>query len=496
MKNRLILFLAIIVLWGIPGLHAKKRLYNTAAAIPGLTVIDNAHSGITPACVYFRNNVDGRSVEFDGQMLPDPYAVIALSYHNLNVRVLESNSRERKEKSNVMQLGSYDLVENFPMRNSVLASNYVMVINRKKGSYLWRLYQIVTPYDAAQTLELNGGKVGDLQLSYKLVDRGKLKVKWEMDKLQDKLAKQCPLLAMAAPVVKVKSHNTATRLGTKDLNFSKGDRFIAYMTKLNEKTMMPYSQKVGIFRAVKISEGSMRDTRQDSTLYFQIAGGKVRPGDVMVYSPDKKQSTAISGTLQKDVYGFRIDYDNLTNITRMGFTGYFMSAIGLNFTRNGWEEIGLKSNGSGSDYTKKLLDDYRAMIPWFSVGWGLGFNFWHALELRPYLGFGMEVPIFFGDQYPSKNIRLNFIGTIGARFIFNIAYPFQFMAGLEYRGNAIGVTKMSLEDIGTNVRPDPTYPSYPSYPSYPNTQEETKKSSEEWRFCSTFSAYAGFRWCF
>lgn len=464
MKNRLILFLAIIVLWGIPGLHAKKRLYNTAAAIPGLTVIDNAHSGITPACVYFRNNVDGRSVEFDGQMLPDPYAVIALSYHNLNVRVLESNSRERKEKSNVMQLGSYDLVENFPMRNSVLASNYVMVINREKGSYLWRLYQIVTPYDAAQTLELNGGKVGELQLSYKMVDQGKLKVKWEMDKLQDKLAKQCPLLAMAAPVVKVKSHNTATRLGTKDLNFSKGDRFIAYTTKLNEKTMMPYSQKVGIFRAVKISEGSMRDTRQDSTLYFQIAGGNVRPGDVMVYSPDKKQSTAISGTLQKDVYGFRIDYDHLTNITRMGFTGYFMATLGLKITRNGWDDYEFAFSRSRSSYVENILEDHEAVIPWFSLGWGFGFHFWRTFELRPYVALGLEIPIVPDDDLPEDETRVNILGTLGCRFLLNIKYPFQFMVGVEYNAN---MSPFSLDDTPDDVR-----------------------------FSSAFSAYAGFQWCF
>ena len=98
------------------------------------------------------------------------------------------------------------------------------------------------------------------------------------------------------------------------------------------------------------------------------------------------------------------------------------------------------------------------------VGWGFGFHFWRTFELRPYFALGLEIPIVPDDDLPEDETRVNILGTLGCRFLLYIKYPFQFMVGVEYNAN---MSPFSLDDTPEDVR-----------------------------FCSTFSAYAGFRWCF
>ena len=508
---RRFIVLSIVICLIFIDINAKKIFYDNNDIIPGLTIVSYDDCTFYPECEYFLNNVNNS----DESGMPDPYSIIKISYDNLEQRITTSASRARKENAKILINGSFDLKENLAESNRILASNYVLKLSDCNKEICWDLYRIVTPKDAAELLLTTGGNTSTLELSYELIYSGKLKKKWSEAKKQEKFAKACPIFAPRGSVVKVSSHNTASRIGYKDIPMRNGTRFYAYSTRLNEKTMTPYSKKIGVLRAAKISEGSMRDLSNDSTLFFQIAGGKVHPGDILVYAPDHRMSSALSGIAQNNIYGICYNFDLLESISRMGFANYFMWNIGFKIVGkkiNNWYEYQVEerelpeqnhptnypSNGNPQESRKEyyFTGDVNKieglMLPFINFGYGLGFNFWHCFEIRPYLMVGFELPVLSTDDTPltptddmnifRKNDNLTpkdyqdnltgiFTGTLGCRFTLNIKYPFQFFAGAEYN------YRVFANSVGKRIQNDILSPM------------DTDMGSG-------FSANAGFRWCF
>lgn len=519
-KSFLTMLFAVITLL-IPA--SGKRLYFGATeSIPGATIIN--WPDLHPNCVYFNNGTDQT-----GNTLPSPDYILRTVYSNLEERVYKSSTRYDRENVNALELGKIDLVENIQASQRVFDSNYAILRNYDN----WTVYHLDVPDDCASLMIKNNGSTEGIEAKWSVAYKGKTKSGWDTEKAREKFSQACPVFALGAQVVNTKSHNTAARIGTGDMpELSSGDRFYAYRTYLDKKTNKPLSKRIAVMRAIKISHSSMRDTNNDSTLFFQIAGHRTPSenyGDVLVYSPDKKMATGIAGTLQQGMAGFRVDLDWMYKMSRMGFANYMMVTIGLKTPykklddwyildkEDDYVDVNViqENKYSGISYipqkqqnrktqkrVPRLTGDVRKIeqmiIPYFRVGYGLGFHFWHSLEIRPYVMLGVDIPILFENDpvKPEPDMKifsplsgrknkdgtddidamvrsfgLNFTGTAGVRFTLNIRYPLQVYLGAEYNYGYFaskwdrGLNNSILRPAGINQQ-------------------------------TNFGLYAGLKWCF
>lgn len=481
-------------------------LYSSDAPIPGLSIINNAGSkfnSFKPDCIYFANpqvnNVDEAAAEtiinYVGQE------------NTLVTRVSASNTRADRENAENMTNKENFLKENSAKSQAALASNYVLVLEPgEKDNTNWTLYQISVPGDAFDYMLTKGSAKG-LGAKAIEVSSGVFKSGWDVMKCQQKFGLEAPAFALTADVVKTKSHNLASRIGQKDVStLSNGDRFIAY-TVVADNDGNPVSKKRGVYRLAHVSQGSMRDVANDSSLFERVAGLRTvsaRNGDVLVYSPDNKMSAAVAGTYGKNAFGVRVDWDWLNKITRMGFTHNTMVTLGVDFIhkmpKDTYMYAGIdKQNNSGSNDgaydPNNVMKINAGIMPYLRIGYGFGIHFASIFELRPYAQIGVNMPmalclksediydvannnpdatLFVGDlEKPASKVGIGISGTVGARFMINISYPLQGMVGCDY------TYSYWADDFAKNFN------------KYILTGDGLSGSRT-----SVFSIYAGLRWCF
>lgn len=486
----------------IPGVTI---IYKNANASPGdsdyQTSETSKRANFTPYCTFFSNGTDKKSAA-----LPSPEYILHKVYENLESRVYRSSTRSARENADAIQLGKIDLSQNMQTTQSVLANNYVIMLDNlsdgKKGT-AWTVYRLNVPDDCASLMLQNNGSTKGINAKWVEIQNGKFKSGWDLEKDREKFSQQCPVFALGAQVVETKSHNTAARIGKKDMpSLSSGDRFYAYRTVLDEKTNEPVSKRIAIMRAIKISDSSMRDTNNDSTLFVQI-GGRRTPsaenGDVLVYTPDKRMSTGVVGTFQKGMVGARVDFDWLAKMSRMGFASYTMASLGIKVPYKNigdWYIAQAEGEKEQKHLTGKVSKVSHIIVPYLRLGYGLGFHFWHSLEIRPYVMLGVEMPMLLDTGTPedptesmeifapnyyhkedptvedlTKTFGTNITGTAGVRFTFNIHYPLQVYLGAEYTYGYLlsdwdkDLNSMIMKSIDINQK-------------------------------SNFGLYAGLKWCF
>ena len=413
-----------------------------------------------------------------------------------------------RENADAVQLGKMDLSQNMQTTQSVLANNYVIMLDNRpdgKRGTQWTLYRLDVPADCASLMIQNNGSTKGINATWVKEKTGVFKDSWDLEKDREKFSQACPVFALGAQVVDTKSHNTAARIGTGDLaSLSSGDRFYAYRTVLDEKTEQPVSKRIGVMRAIKISHSSMRDTNNDSTLFVQIAGRRTPSsnyGDVLVYTPDKRMATGVAGTFQKGMVGAKVDFDWMVNMSRMGFASYAMASLGVKVPYKNigdWYILDAEGEKEQKHLTGLVSKVDHIIVPYLRLGYGLGFHFWHSFEIRPYVMIGAELPMLltasgtveptmdmesqifcpygFRKEEPTvdeltRSVGLNVSGTAGVRFTLNISYPLQVYAGAEYTYGYLttdwekDLNDMIMKPIGINMK-------------------------------SNFGLYAALKWCF
>lgn len=513
----------LAVIWASLSAYAggDKLYFGATETIPGVTIISTKANSdaaspkyqkeeslkrakFSPYCVYFNNGTDNDKTA----SLPSPKYVLGKVYQELEQRVYKSSTRSARENADAVQLGKMDLSQNMQTTQSVLANNYVIMLDNRpdgKRGTQWTLYRLDVPADCASLMIQNNGSTKGINATWVKEKTGVFKDSWDLEKDREKFSQACPVFALGAQVVDTKSHNTAARIGTGDLaSLSSGDRFYAYRTVLDEKTEQPVSKRIGVMRAIKISHSSMRDTNNDSTLFVQIAGRRTPSsnyGDVLVYTPDKRMATGVAGTFQKGMVGAKVDFDWMVNMSRMGFAGYAMASLGVKVPYKNvgdWYILDSEGEKEQKHLTGLLSKVDHIIVPYLRLGYGLGFHFWHSFEIRPYVMIGAELPMLltasgtveptmdmesqifcpygFRKEEPTideltRSVGLNVSGTAGVRFTLNISYPLQVYAGAEYTYGYLttdwekDLNDMIMKPIGINMK-------------------------------SNFGLYAGLKWCF
>lgn len=443
----------------------KPTLFDAYACIPALT-------NLTPAPT---DSLNGLPYHFDNSLTEeimftsDPVSTLDLNkvaqkvfknmlnggtdMSTIKQRTVASAGRVARENTSALNLGEFDLADNVDAMQKVLVNNFVLVKYPKAGAKevqdTWAVYRIVVPEDMNYRLLKLGdvSEIDQIPFEYELVAEGKWKQGEEKDQfgnvrvydnledIQRDIMKDVPPLAARGGIIDSGSRFTVSRLGKVDIpKLSNGAMFYAYGTRLDKKTGEPYSKKIATLRATHVSEGSMRSLDDsDSTLFYNIGGRNVHPGDIVVYRPDNKMSVSIAGMYSNRLWGARLGVDYLVKMNRTGIGQYAMLNVDYLATNSVYDVAIEDKDGI---HTVKAYSELN-----FRIGYGLGMHFWHWFEVRPYVTVGGSLPILIYN--PFENTRssdsesgvskdMSWLVTPGVKFNLNICYPVQFTCGAEY----------------------------------------------------------------
>ncbi len=256
-------------------------------------------------------------------------------------------------------------------------------------------------------------------------------------KIMFEIGKKVPAFAVRGPITS-KQPLTA-RMG-RNMGVKQADRAFIYRFKENRKGEI-YSKKICTARTTQTDEGT--------TVLYPISGRfpSYKKGDIAVLRDRKKSSISLmyQGSFGGDPrHGGRLQYERMLSFSKAGVAQYFIGAVGYN------------------QYNKEPLGawgpKYEGIQPqWvnydFTVGYGIGFNFWGRVEIMPYAMLGLQIPHFKdsesamywdndldGDGFGTESgwVSKKWEGSIGfqsywgVKVNINLFYPIQLTGGVDY----------------------------------------------------------------
>ena len=212
------------------------------------------------------------------------------------------------------------------------------------------------------------------------------------------------------------------------------DRMIIYRAK-QDKEGNTYSSRVATVRAC--------GTTADSTHLYTFAGGQAsyKQGDAAVLQPNRNSSYSILANYMNHSYGINITYDHRLTLSKNGMSKYIMTNFGVGIY-DGYKKKLYVTNVGNLVHSPILFN--------VGLGYGLGFEFAHSVELVPYFMAQYEGAYFAGKKYKEtpkhftddysdddsnnkKNVYANSARIpVGIKAHINILYPVQLVVGAEY----------------------------------------------------------------
>lgn len=502
-------------LWTVISVSAfadNSSIYDYTVPIPGLTVINVSNSpsadiyDFEPIGSFFSNPLESIPAQLKYDTPANEIGAILAQAHvgetillnlltkdgepnldKLAGRVFDSNSAKRRVVADHIFNGEYDLSENIPLTDAVLKSNYIMVQQNfysqptdttEKTVCNWHLYRLGLPVDIGELAaygRLTPEVIGKQPVSYAYIGSGKYDVEkdvressdYEANRPQREMAHVCTAFAPRSGVIDTRSRFTAARIGKGDYyNMKQGSRFKAMRTYLtaNNDTIQ---KKVGLLRATRVSSGRSYEMRGDSSLFYVISGKRPRPGDVLVYDPDKQMATSFAATYDMHMWGAQVRWDYMMAFSKYGVAQYGSIILGVKGTHKVADVY--QTKGENSTDVKKI--DFVGQID-ARLSYGIGLNFWHWFELNPYVSGGISQPFVMKVSKSVKNEGdlqilpnsfedckdwLSYNVTPGVRLNMNICYPVLLTVGAEYvvtfyNKYAKELNRMVLEPRGTEFR--------------------------------------------
>lgn len=401
-------------------------------------------------------------------------------------RVYDSNSAKRRVVADHIYNGEYDLSENIPLTNSVLQNNYILVQQNNYKQLTdttsrtmcnWHLYRLGLPADIGELAaygRLTPEVIAQQAIAYVYVGSGEYNLDtdvhestYEANRPQRDVAKVCAAFAPRSGVIDTHSRFTAARIGKGDYySMNPGSRFKAMRTYLTDRNDT-IQKKIGLLRATRVADGKSYEMRGDSSLFYVISGKRPRPGDVLVYDPDKKMATSFMATNDFNMWGGQIRWDYMLAFSRYGVAQYGSLIVGVKGTHEVAEVYQVK-NAEATDM-KKI--DFAGVAD-VRFSYGVGFNFWHWFEFNPYISGGVSFPfvIKVSKSVPLDNKAeilpnslddtkewMGYNVTPGIRLNMNICYPVMLTLGGEYVVNFYNkytdeLNRMVLEPRGKELR--------------------------------------------
>lgn len=309
-----------------------------------------------------------------------------------------------------------------------------------------------------------------VSISYVASGKGKTNIESKLKKKSiRKISRSVPAFAIRGQVIS--RYPFKINIG-KNAWLKNRDKVVIYRSK--EKKGELYSSKVCTTFACNVTDST-------SNLYT-FAGGQAsyKKGDIAVYQPCKNSSWSITASYMDHSYNGNITYDHRTKLSKFGLSQYIMMMMGF----GAYEKITKRLYATNTGATV-----HTPVIANFGLGYGLGYEFAHCIELQPYVLVQWE-GIFFkakdkapldglGAEYAEGASRNTIRFPLGARLNINICYPVQLVVGAEYIFNV---------KVGTYIETD--------------SEEKIKNDPEKFFFKPTgykrdgVNVYAGFRFNF
>lgn len=203
------------------------------------------------------------------------------------------------------------------------------------------------------------------------------------------------------------------------------DKMVIYRSKADENGNL-YSSRVATVRAANVED-------KTANLYT-FAGGQasVEKGDVAVLQPNHNSSWSVLGNYQDHSFGINLTYDHRMSLSKSGISQYLMTNVGCSVYEGFRKRLYL---------TEKNDLVHSPFIFDISVGYGVGFEFAHCIEIVPYLMAGYEGAYFMDkalkdvdkDQNTNRDTYSHSVRVpIGLKAHVNIIYPVQLVFGAEY----------------------------------------------------------------
>ena len=153
-------------------------------------------------------------------------------------------------------------------------------------------------------------------------------------------------------------------------------------------------------------------------------------------------------------YNLNFTFDHRLKLSPVGISQYFMLMMGVGGYEKSEKRLYATNNGS-------LV--YSPIIANFGLGYGIGYEFAHCIEIQPYVQAQWEGMLFIkkesspydgtdGASYASGATSNSVRFPLGARVNLNICYPVQLVVGAEYIFN---VKFKVAKDTEKRVHNDP-----------------------------------------
>lgn len=254
------------------------------------------------------------------------------------------------------------------------------------------------------------------------------------------ISKKVPEMAIRGQVTE--RHPFTTNVGS--INGVKNrDRMVIYRAKQADDGTL-YSSRVSTVRACAVTPSSAH--------LYTFAGGQasMKQGDVAVLRTNHNSSYSILGNYMDHSYGLNLTYDHRVGFSKAGVSQYLMTNIGCS-VYDGFQKRLFVTNQGDLVHSPVLFN--------VGLGYGVGFEFAHCIELVPYFMAQYEGAYFMGkkNKYASDSSKkVDVYGNscrvpVGMKAHVNLFYPVQLVFGAEYVFNF----KISLvKDQETENDPD------------------------------------------
>lgn len=222
-----------------------------------------------------------------------------------------------------------------------------------------------------------------------------------------------------------------------------------FMTNVGKENGIKNRDRMRIYRAKQDNEGRIYSSRvatvracnltSNNAYLYTFAGGQAsaKQGDVAVFEPNRNSSYSVIGNYMNHSYGINLAYDHRMTLSKAGFSQYLMTNIGCGVFE-GFQKRLYVTNENNLVHSPILFN--------VALGYGVGYEFAHCIELVPYFMAQYEGAYFKGKEnkyvpkdesligsWDKKDVYANSVRIpVGMKAHINLFYPVQLVVGAEY----------------------------------------------------------------
>lgn len=385
---------------------------------------------------------DSLNIENYGKKILDYlfcYNGSSLSEDRLKDLALQNVLKSDDERASIGVISKDDILKEDYL--PILENNYIFIVDKANRKKHWYVYKVMINKDILEQVFNSWNdmdKYNQIKVPISFVSSDKAKTTRDINTNKDILKNKTKRnMAIKVPAFAIRGQVTGRSPFSTNMGATNGlkecDKVAIYRTK--EKKGKMYSSKVSTTRACNVADSTAN--------LYTFAGGQAsyKKGDVAVYQPSSNSSFYITGEYMDHSYGLGLTYDKRLAFSRSGISQYIMLKGGAGIYEHHTKRLYATNTG---DVVKSPI--YMNA----GLGYGLGFEFAHCLELVPYLMAQWE-GLYFENKYESPNATYNNgikdyhtsdygkdVWThavrvpIGAKLNVNIVYPLQLTLGAEY----------------------------------------------------------------